>query len=38
MDSDWNIPAAAEAGVINLVGDDRNNMNENIKPLIGSRI
>jgi hypothetical protein len=32
MDSDWNTSAVGEAGVLNLVGDDRNNMNENIKP------
>jgi hypothetical protein len=37
MDSDWNTSAVGEAGVLNLVGDDWNNMNENIKPLFGSR-
>jgi hypothetical protein len=37
MDADWNTPAAGEGGVLNLVGGDRNRINEDIKPLLGSR-
>jgi len=28
MDSDWNTPAAGNAGILYLVGDDRNRINE----------
>jgi hypothetical protein len=37
MDSDWNTSAAGDAGVLSLVGDDRNSINEDINPLLGSR-
>jgi hypothetical protein len=37
MDTDWNTSAAGDAGVLNLVGEDRNSINEDIKPLLGSR-
>jgi hypothetical protein len=37
MDSDWNKPAAGDGGVLNLVGDNRNRINEDIKLLLGSR-
>lgn len=37
MDSDWNTPTAGDAGVLNLVGYDRNRINADKKPLLGSR-
>ena len=37
MNSDRNTSAADEADVLNLVRDDRNRINEDIKLLLGSR-
>jgi hypothetical protein len=37
MGSDRNTSAADDADVLNLVGDNRNRSNEDIKTLLGSR-
>jgi hypothetical protein len=37
MNSDWNTSDSGDTDVLNLVGEERNTINEDTKPLLDSR-